>query len=103
MQNWSADRVVGGAGVLGPWRAQTGERGRGVGGTSVRFVQVRVHDIVNFFRRNPQALALLVIVLVLGIGTFIAVLVALGSSGSKTGPGYPSGTLLLSDALGMPR
>ena len=56
---------------------------------------VPVHDIVNFFRRNPQALALLLICLVLGIGTFIAVLIGVASSGSRTGPGYPSGTLLL--------
>jgi hypothetical protein len=62
-----------------------------------------MHGLVNFFRRNPQALALLVIVLVLGIGTFIAVLIALGSSGTKTGPGYPTGTLLLSHALGIAR
>ena len=54
-----------------------------------------MHDIVNFFRRNPQALALLVICLVLGIGAFIAVLIALASSGSQTGPGYPNGTVFL--------
>lgn len=54
-----------------------------------------MHDIVNFFRRNPQALALLVICLVLGIGAFIAVLIGLASSGSQTGPGYPNGALFL--------
>ena len=58
-----------------------------------------MHDIVNFFRRNPQALALLVICLVLGIGAFIAVLIAVASSGSRSGPGYPSGTVLLLHGL----
>jgi hypothetical protein len=59
-----------------------------------------VHEIVNFFRRNPQALALLLICLVLGIGTFIAVLIGVASSGSQTGPGYPNGTVLLSHGVG---
>jgi hypothetical protein len=54
-----------------------------------------MRDLVNFFRRNPQALALLLICLVLGIGAFIAVLIGIGSSGTRTGPGYPSGTVLL--------
>jgi hypothetical protein len=54
-----------------------------------------VHDILNFFRRNPQALVLLVICLVLGIGAFVAVLIGVASSGSRSGPGYPNGTVLL--------
>jgi hypothetical protein len=58
-----------------------------------------VHDIVNFFRRNPQALALLVICLVLGIGAFIAVLIGVASSGSRSGPGYPNGTVLFFHGL----
>jgi hypothetical protein len=61
-----------------------------------------VHDIVNFFRRNPQALALLVICLVLGIGAFIAVLISIASSGSQTGPGYPNGTVLVFHGLSSP-
>jgi hypothetical protein len=58
-----------------------------------------MRDIVNFFRRNPQALALLLICLVLGIGAFIAVLIGVASSGTRSGPGYPSGTVLLSQWL----
>jgi hypothetical protein len=58
-----------------------------------------VHDIVRFFRRNPQALALLVICLVLGIGAFVAVLIGLASSGSQTGPGYPNGSVFLFHGL----
>jgi hypothetical protein len=55
-----------------------------------------MHDLVSFFRRNPQVLALLIICLVLGIGTFIAVLIGIGSSGTQNGPAYPSGTVVLS-------
>jgi hypothetical protein len=64
-----------------------------------------MHDLVQFFRRNPQALALLVICVVLGIGTFIAVLVSLAASPNQTGPGYPNGTIALFHALaaGLPR
>jgi hypothetical protein len=52
-----------------------------------------MHDLVEFLRRNPQALALLIICVVLGIGTFIAVLVSLAASPNHSGPGYPSGVL----------
>ena len=58
-----------------------------------------MHDIVEFFRRNPQALALLIICLVLGIGTFIAVLIAIAGSSNHTGPGYPNGTITALQAL----
>jgi hypothetical protein len=52
-----------------------------------------MHGLVDYFRRNPQALALLIICVVLGIGTFIAVLIAIASSANKTGPGYPNGLI----------
>lgn len=58
-----------------------------------------MRGLVEFFRRNPQALALLVICLVLGIGAFIAVLIGVASSGPRTGPGYPSGTVLVVHGL----
>jgi hypothetical protein len=58
-----------------------------------------VHGLVDFFRRNPQALVLLVICVVLGIGTFIAILIAIATSHSHTGPGYPSGVLTGLQAL----
>ncbi len=58
-----------------------------------------MHDLVEFFRRNPQALVLLLICLILGIGTFIAVLIAIGTSGKTTGPGYPNGAVTLFHAL----
>jgi hypothetical protein len=52
-----------------------------------------MHNIVDFFRRNPQALVLLIICVVLGIGTFIAVLIAIAGSSNHTGPGYPNGAV----------
>ena len=58
-----------------------------------------MHGIVEFFRRNPQALALLIICVVLGIGTFIAVLISIASSPNHTGPGYPNGAVSAFQAL----
>ncbi len=59
-----------------------------------------MRDLVKFFRGNPQALALLIICLVLGLGTFIAVVIALATSGSSTTTGEPSGVIALFSALG---
>lgn len=58
-----------------------------------------MHNIVEFFRRNPQALALLIICIVLGVGTFIAVLISIVGSSNHTGPGYPSGAIAGFQAL----
>ena len=58
-----------------------------------------LHDVVKYFRANPQALALLVICLVLGLGTFLAVVIALITSGSTTTTGEPSGLILALHAL----
>ncbi len=52
-----------------------------------------MHDLVKFFRTNPQALALLIICLILGIGTFLAVVIALLTSGSTATNGEPSGVI----------
>jgi hypothetical protein len=49
-----------------------------------------VRPIADFLRANPQVLLLLIICLVLGVGTFIAVLLGIASSGSTTTNGYPS-------------
>jgi hypothetical protein len=54
-----------------------------------------VRDIVNFLRDNPQVLVLLLICLVLGVGTFLAVVFGLVSSGSGTTSGEPSGSIAL--------
>ena len=40
--------------------------------------------LVNYFRANPQVFVLFMVCLVLGLGTFIAVLVALVQSGNST-------------------
>ncbi len=40
--------------------------------------------MTKFFRANPQVFVLLLICVVLGLGTFIAVLVALVQSGTTT-------------------
>jgi hypothetical protein len=53
-----------------------------------------MHDVVKYLRANPQALALLVISVVLGVGTFIAVIVALIASGSTTTTGEPDGLII---------
>lgn len=55
--------------------------------------------LADFFRRNPQALALLIICVVLGIGTFIAVVIAIAGSPNHSGPGYPNGAVTAFQAL----
>ena len=53
----------------------------------------------KFFRENPQVLALLVICIVLGLGTFLAVIFGLVSAGSSTTDGEPSGIIALAHVL----
>ena len=60
-----------------------------------------MHKLVNYFRSNPQAFVLLVIFLVLGIGAFIAVVIALVSAGSVNNNGEPSGAIWLHAAVGL--
>lgn len=48
----------------------------------------------RFFRSNPQVLILLIICLVLGIGTFLAVIFGLISAGSLKTTGEPSGLVV---------
>jgi hypothetical protein len=52
-------------------------------------------NVKPFFRENPQALVLLVICLVLGLGTFLAVIFGIMTSGSTTPSGDPSGVIVL--------
>ena len=52
-----------------------------------------MHGLVRYFRSNPQALVLLMICLVLGLGAFIAVVIAFATAGSKTLNGEPSGMI----------
>jgi hypothetical protein len=56
--------------------------------------------LLSYLRENPQVAVLLVISLVLGIGTFVAVLVALATAGSSTTTGEPSGVLTAARLVG---
>lgn len=58
-----------------------------------------MRDVIAFFRANPQVLVLLVICLVLGIGTFLAVVFGLISAGNERTTGEPSGVIALIEAL----
>ena len=58
-----------------------------------------MRDVSNFFRANPQVLVLVVICVVLGLGTFLAVVFGLLSSRSTTTSGEPSGAVTLVSAL----
>src|ERR1700733_13229050 len=63
-----------------------------------------MQGVIKYFRANPQALVLLVICVVLGLGTFIAVLVALASDPNGQTTGDPSGGILAAPpVLGTPR
>ena len=53
-----------------------------------------MHDLVKFFRANPQVFVLLVICLVLGLGTFLAVVFGLLSATQGSTTGEPSGVIL---------
>jgi hypothetical protein len=57
--------------------------------------------LAEFLKANPQVLILLIICVVLGLGTFVAVLFAVATSGSTTGPGYPNGVILSALAGGL--
>jgi hypothetical protein len=58
-----------------------------------------MRDVVNFFRANPQAFVLFIICVVLGVGTFLAVIIALAGAGSGTATGEPSGVVALAGVL----
>jgi len=54
--------------------------------------------VIRFLRANPQVGVLLVICLVLGVGTFIAVLIALATAPTDQTTGEPSGAILAAQA-----
>jgi hypothetical protein len=49
-----------------------------------------MQDVKKFFRANPQVFVLLVICLVLGLGTFLAVVFGLATAGSTKVTGQPT-------------
>jgi hypothetical protein len=57
-------------------------------------VLTRMRDVVKFFRANPQVFVLLLICLVLGLGTFLAVLFGLITASPGTNSGEPSGAIV---------
>ena len=59
------------------------------------------HPVRDFLRANPQLFVLLVICLVLGLGTFIVVLLGLVTAGSDQTTGEPSGAILGAHAAGL--
>ncbi len=73
--------------------ARNGRGHPGVSGSRLEEPRA-THPVRAFLRANPQVIVLLVICLVLGIGTFIAVLVSLVTAGSGQTTGEPSGTIL---------
>ena len=56
-------------------------------------------QMARYFRANPQVFVLFAICVVLGLGTFIAVIIALATAGSATTTGDPSGSIGLLQAL----
>jgi hypothetical protein len=54
-----------------------------------------MQELRRFFKANPQVLVLLIICLVLGLGTFLAVLFGVATSKNPTTPsGEPSGSVV---------
>ena len=58
-----------------------------------------MRDVTNFLRANPQVAVLMVVCVVLGLGTFLAVIIALATAGSSTTDGDPGGAVLAVQAL----
>jgi hypothetical protein len=56
--------------------------------------------MAKYFRANPQVFVLALICVVLGLGTFIAVLIAIASAGPSAAPtGEPSGLIAFAHAF----
>ena len=54
-----------------------------------------MRDVARFLRNNPQVLVLLLVCLILGLGTFLAVVFGIATSHSTTTSGEPSGAIAL--------
>lgn len=53
-----------------------------------------MRNLVTYFKANPQVFVLLVICVVLGLGSFLAVVFALATAGNGTTNGEPSGLII---------
>lgn len=60
-------------------------------------------ELRRFLRANPQALVLLLVCLILGIGTFLAVVFGLVSAGGGNVSGEPSGVVAIHPARASDR
>jgi hypothetical protein len=58
-----------------------------------------MHEMRAFFRANPQVLVLVIISLVLGLGTFLVVMLGLITAGSDKTTGDPSGLIVALQVL----
>ena len=58
-----------------------------------------MQDIVRFLRANPQLLVLVIVCLVLGLGTFFAVVFGLLTAGSGKTTGEPGGVIAVLHVL----
>lgn len=75
--------------------ARNGRAHPGAGGDGTQPVR---HPVAAYFRANPQVFVLLIICLVLGLGTFVAVLFGLVTAKSDQTTGEPSGAILAAHA-----
>jgi hypothetical protein len=58
-----------------------------------------VKPLIAYFRRNPQVFVLLLVCVVLGLGTFLAVIFGLVAAGNGSTTGEPSGAIAPLHAL----
>jgi hypothetical protein len=72
---------------------------RGRGPTGGRGAKRGTRAAVDYLRANPQVFVLLVICVVLGLGTFLAVVFGLLTAGSGQSTGEPSGAIIGTHAL----
>ena len=71
----------------------------GRGNQAARGTQPAGHPVASFFRANPQVLVLLLICVILGLGTFIAVIIGLVGAGGGQVTGEPSGLIAVAQVL----
>jgi hypothetical protein len=62
-----------------------------------------MRDVVKFFRANPQVFVFLMICLILGLGTFLAVVFGLVTASPGTNSGEPGGAILAPHAAALLR
>ena len=67
----------------------------------ISYICPKLTKLRSYIRQYPQVAVLVFIALVLGIGTFIAVLVALATSGSLRTNGEPSGLVAAGRAMAL--